>query len=209
MSYNEKYLKYKNKYLALKDLVGGFTYDLKDPKQKEKATNALLSAGIAQSKIDELYDAIKKYKSVKRNDAELPYNERFHVKLIQGHLKFFYEDELKNLNPIPVVMSQNEKRDSGLADTVDNLPEHLPASELSPKPLPPLPLSPQPTPPPLPLSPQPTPSPQAQSSPQVRSLEANLGSTELNVPAALGLFGAQQSVSPSKYNQIKKKSPLK
>ena len=38
MSYNEKYLKYKNKYLALKDLVGGFTYDLKDRKQKEKAT---------------------------------------------------------------------------------------------------------------------------------------------------------------------------
>jgi hypothetical protein len=176
MSYNEKYLKYKNKYLALKDLVGGFTYDLKDRKQKEKATNALLSAGITQSKIDELYAAIKKYKSVKRNDAELSYEERFHVKLIQGHLKFFYEDELKNLNPIPIVMSQNEKKDSGLADTVDNLPEHLPASELSPKPLPPLPLSPQPSP---------------------------------QVPAALGLFGAQQSVSPSKYNQIKKKSPLK
>ena len=184
MSYNEKYLKYKNKYLALKDLVGGFTYDLKDPKQKEKATNALLSAGIAQSKIDELYAAIKKYKSVKRNDAELPYNERFHVKLIQGHLKFFYEDELKNLNPIPVAMSQNEKRDNGLTDTVDSLPEHLPLSELSPKSLPP-----------LPLSPQPTPSPKAQSSPQV--------------PAALGLFGAQQSVSPSIYQQIKKKSPLK
>lgn len=188
MSYNEKYLKYKNKYLALKDLVGGFTYDLKDRKQKEKATNALLSAGITQSKIDELYAAIKKYKSVKRNDAELPYDERFHVKLIHGHLKFFYEDELKNLNPIPIVMSQNEKRDSGLADTVDNLPEHLPVSELSPKStLPPLPLSPQP-------SLQSTPSPKAQS-PQV--------------PAALGFFGAQQSVSPSKYQQIKKKSPLK
>ena len=136
MSYNEKYLKYKNKYLGLKDLVGGFTYDLKDPKQKEKATSALLSAGVTQAKIDEVYAAIKKYKSVKRNDAELPYGERFHVKLIRGHLKFFYEDELKNLNPIPIVMSQNEKRDSGLADTVDNLPQHLPASELSPHPSP-------------------------------------------------------------------------
>ena len=134
MSYNEKYLKYKNKYLALKDLVGGFTYDLKDPKQKEKATNALLSAGIVQPKIDELYAAIKKYKSVKRNDAELPYDERFHVKLIHGHLKFFYEDELKNLNPIPIVMSQNEKRDNGLTDTSDKLPDHLPPSELSPVP---------------------------------------------------------------------------
>jgi len=171
MSYNEKYLKYKNKYLALKDLVGGFTYDLKDRKQKEKATNALLSAGIAQSKIDELYAAIKKYKSVKRNDAELSYEERFHVKLIQGHLKFFYEDELKNLNPIPIVMSQNEKRDSGLTDTVVSLPEHLPASELSPQP-----------------------SPQVRQSPQV--------------PVALGLFGSAPSV-PSKYDQIKKKSPLK
>lgn len=177
MSYNEKYLKYKNKYLALKDLIGGFTYDLKDRKQKEKATNALLSAGITQPKIDELYAAIKKYKSIKRNDAELPYDERFHVKLIQGHLKFFYEDELKNLNPIPIVMSQNEKRDSGLTDTVDNLPEHLPVSELSPQP-----------------SLQSTPSPKAQSSPQV--------------PAALGLFGSQPIV-PSKYDQIKKKSPLK
>jgi hypothetical protein len=171
MSYNEKYLKYKNKYLALKDLVGGFTYDLKDRKQKEKATNALLSAGIAQSKIDELYAAIKKYKSVKRNDAELSYEERFHVKLIQGHLKFFYEDELKNLNPIPIVMSQNEKRDSGLTDTVASLPEHLPVSELSPQP-----------------------SPQVRQSPQT--------------PAALGLFGSTPSF-PSKYDQIKKKSPLK
>ena len=175
MSYNEKYLKYKNKYIALKDLVGGFTYDLKDRKQKEKATNALLSAGITQSKIDELYAAIKKYKSVKRNDAELSYEERFHVKLIQGHLKFFYEDELKNLNPIPIVMSQNEKRDSGLTDTIASLPEHLPVSELSPQPSP-------------------------QTSPQVRQSP--------QTPAALGLFGSTPSFT-SKYDQIKKKSPLK
>jgi len=132
MPYNEKYLKYKNKYLGLKDLVGGFTYDLKDPKQKEKAVKALLSAGVTQAKIDEVFAAIKKYKLVKRNDAELSYNERFHVKLIEGHLRFFYEDELKNLNPIPIVMSQNESRDSGLTDSSDKLPEHLPVSELSP-----------------------------------------------------------------------------
>jgi hypothetical protein len=134
MSYNEKYLKYKNKYLSLKDLVGGFTYDLKDPKQKEKATNALMNVGVAPSKIVEVFDSIKKYKSVKRNDAELPYEERFHVKLIHGHLKFFYEDELKNLYPIPKVMSQNERRDKALTDTSDKLPDHLPPSELSPVP---------------------------------------------------------------------------
>jgi len=133
-NYNEKYLKYKSKYLGLKDLVGGFTYDLKDYKQKVKAVSALLNAGISQAKIDELFAAIKKYKSVKRNDADVPYEERFHVKLIQGHLKFFYEDELKNLNPIPIVMSQNEERDNRLRNTNNTLPDHLPelSSELSP-----------------------------------------------------------------------------
>jgi hypothetical protein len=115
--YDQKYLKYKEKYENLKNLIGGMTYDIADEEGKKLAIKAMLTNGVPQAKIDTLFIEIAKEESKEINNKN--YYER--VNAIQKILKEFNE-QLESVHYIkePMEIKYNFK------EIRDNLPEHLP-----------------------------------------------------------------------------------
>lgn len=115
--YDQKYLKYKEKYENLKNLIGGMTYDIADEEGKKLAIKAMLTNGVPQAKIDTLFVEIAKEESKEINNKN--YHER--VNAIQKILKEFNEqlDSMRSVKE-PMEIKYNFK------EIKDNLPEHLP-----------------------------------------------------------------------------------
>jgi hypothetical protein len=58
MDYRNKYLKYKKKYLELKNLLGGFTYDISNKEDMQHAILAARENGISANEINSTFDAV-------------------------------------------------------------------------------------------------------------------------------------------------------
>jgi len=115
--YDQKYLKYKEKYENLKNLIGGMTYDIADEEGKRLAIKAMLTNGVSQAKIDSLFGEIAKEESKEINNKN--YHER--VNAIQKILKEFngYLDSMRSTEaPMEIKYKLREIK--------DNLPERLP-----------------------------------------------------------------------------------
>ena len=108
MDYHNKYLKYKKKYLDLKKLIGGFTYDISNEKDIQQATLAARENGISANEINSTIDAIK--------NADM--------NTVNAILKNF-NNKHENMPPeIPTNIIEylfSKKGDNNL-----NLPDHLP-----------------------------------------------------------------------------------
>jgi hypothetical protein len=115
--YDQKYLKYKEKYELLKNLIGGMTYDIADEEGKKLAIKAMQTNGVPQTKIDSLFIEIANEEAKETNNKN--YHER--VNSIQKILKEFNEH-------LESIQSVNEHMEIkyNFKELKDNLPEHLP-----------------------------------------------------------------------------------
>ena len=122
--YEQKYLKYKKKYLALKNLIGGFTYDLAKDSDKILASKAMIYSGIEQSDIDNLFSNMKKIEDNKSGSDK--------VIAMKALLKNFNELELGNKNKkfaLVYYYDPNEAKSGNVVGRNDNLPDRLPDTE--------------------------------------------------------------------------------
>ena len=119
--YEQKYLKYKKKYLALKNLIGGFTYDLAKDSDKILASKAMIYSGIDQSDIDNLFLNMKKIEENKSGSDK--------VIAMKALLKNFNELELGNKNKKFVLVYYYDPKSGNIVSRNDNLPNRLPDTE--------------------------------------------------------------------------------
>ena len=122
--YKQKYLKYKKKYLGLKNLIGGFTYDLAKDSDKMLAAKAMIYSGIDQSDIDKLFYNMKKIEENNSGSDK--------VIAMKALLKNFNELELGNKHKKFVLVyyyDPNEAKSGNIVSRNDNLPDRLPDTE--------------------------------------------------------------------------------
>jgi hypothetical protein len=115
--YKQKYLKYKEKYLALKKLIGGFTYNVANENEKALATKAMLKDGVEKSTIDRFFYSIDKALVNKDGSSKV-----IAVKAILKNMN----DELLKVNPNKNMILDYEAQNSRAPVVNDNLPGHLP-----------------------------------------------------------------------------------
>jgi hypothetical protein len=115
--YEQKYLKYKEKYLALKKLIGGFTYNLANESERELATKAMLKDGVEKSTIDRFFYSMNK--ALVNKDGS---DKVIAVKAILRNMN----DELSKVNPNKNMMLDYAEKNEKAHDVYDNLPKHLP-----------------------------------------------------------------------------------
>jgi hypothetical protein len=115
--YEQKYLKYKEKYLALKKLIGGFTYNLANENEKALAKKAMLKDGVEQSRIDGFFYSVDKVLANKDGSAKA-----IGVKAVLRNIN----DELLKVNPNKKMLLDYEEQSSRAPTVNNNLPGHLP-----------------------------------------------------------------------------------
>jgi hypothetical protein len=115
--YEQKYLKYKEKYLALKKLIGGFTYNLANENEKALAKKAMLKDGVEQSRIDGFFYSVDKV-LVNKDGSD----KAIALKTVLRNIN----DELSKVNPNKNMMLDYEEKNSRSPVVNDNLPGHLP-----------------------------------------------------------------------------------
>lgn len=115
--YEQKYLKYKEKYLALKKLIGGFTYNVANESEKALARKAMLKDGVEQSRIDGFFYSVDKV--IANKDGS---NKAIALKAVLRNIN----DELSKVNPNKNMILDYEAQNSRARVVNDNLPGHLP-----------------------------------------------------------------------------------
>jgi hypothetical protein len=115
--YEQKYLKYKEKYLALKKLIGGFTYNLANENEKVLAKKAMLKDGVTQSRIDGFFYSVDKV-LVNKDGSD----KAIAVKAVLKNIN----EELSKVNPNKNMILDYEKQNSRAPTVNDNLPGQLP-----------------------------------------------------------------------------------
>ena len=111
MDYRNKYLKYKKKYLELKNLLGGFTYDISNKEDIQHATLAARENGISANEINYTFDAINKAAKnadINTVNAELNKFNQQHENMPAGTFSKIVSGVFSRVTPEP-----------------DNLPDHL------------------------------------------------------------------------------------
>jgi hypothetical protein len=115
--YEQKYLKYKEKYLALKKLIGGFTYNLANENEKALAKKAMLKDGVEQSRIDGFFYSVDKVLANKDGS-----DKAIAIKAVLKNINA----ELSKVNPNKNMLLDYEQQNSRAHVVNDNLPGHLP-----------------------------------------------------------------------------------
>ena len=112
MDYRNKYLKYKKKYLELKNLLGGFTYDISNKGDIQQATLAARENGIPANDINYTFDAVNK--AAKKAD----------LKTVRAEINNFNKNhEEMPANTFSKMVSNIFSRFTSTKP--DNLPKHL------------------------------------------------------------------------------------
>lgn len=123
MDYRNKYLKYKKKYLELKDLLGGFTYDISNVGNgiefglnRPYAKSAALNNGISSDEFESTFNKIlesEKNNNISGIKSELEAFNNKHENITPD----IYSRMKDNIKQFPIMSSNSELPDRLPADT--------------------------------------------------------------------------------------------